>query len=311
MCALWTASSRHGRAPVMPNYLDTNGLKIASGRFISETDNDTYANVVVLGGETAEVLFPIENPLGHTVHVGDKHYYRVVGVAEKKAPTAGIGGSLAAQDFNRDVYIPFTTDRVRFGQTITYMNAGTYQVENLDISQLTLAVDSLEHVKKTATVLQCLLDQFHPHKDVSITVPLDLLQKAEETQRVFTLVLAAIASISLMVGGIGIMNIMLATVTERTREIGVRRAIGAKRRDIAAQFLVESVLLSFVGGLLGVAGGVLLAYGLKWYFKMDVIIVLWAPLVALAFSVMVGLIFGTYPARRAAHLDPIEALRHE
>lgn len=295
---------------VMPNYLDSNGLKMASGRFISEVDNQTFANVVVLGAETAEILFPIGDPLGHTVHVGEKHFYRVVGVTERKAPTAGIGSSLTAQDYNRDVYIPFNTDRVRFGRTVTYMSAGTYQAERLEISQVTLGVDQIENVRKTATVLQCLLDQFHPKNDVALTVPLDLLQKAEETQRFFTLVLGAIASIALIVGGIGIMNIMLATVTERTREIGVRRALGAKRGDIATQFLTEAVLFSSLGGCLGIALGFSLAFLLRRYFKMDAIVVLWSPMLAFAFSVAVGLVFGTYPARRAALMDPIEALRH-
>jgi putative ABC transport system permease protein len=296
---------------VMPNYLETNGLKLAQGRFISELDNETYANVVVLGAETAEQLFPVEDPMGKSVHVGENHYYRVIGVMEKRSASAGIGGSMAAQDFNRDVYIPFNTDRVRFGSTLSYVKAGTYQVERLDISQITVAVDSMDHVRKTASIIQCLLDQYHPQKDVSLTVPLDLLQKAEETQRLFTMVLGSIASISLIVGGIGIMNIMLATVTERTREIGIRRALGAKRKDIAAQFLAESMLLSSVGGVIGVGLGVALSFFVAKKSGMPTIIQPWSPVLALTVSVGVGLIFGTYPARRAAHMDPIEALRHQ
>jgi putative ABC transport system permease protein len=296
---------------VMPNYLETNGLKIAQGRFISDLDNETFAYVVVLGGESAEILFPVENPVGKSVRVGENHYYRVIGVMEKRSASAGIGGSLTAQDYNRDVYIPFNTDRVRFGSTLFYVKAGTYQMEKLDISQITIAVDSMDHVRKTAIIIQCLLDQFHSQKDVSVTVPLDLLQKAEETQRLFTLVLGAIASISLIVGGIGIMNIMLATVTERTREIGIRRALGAKRRDIASQFLAESMLLSSTGGLIGIGLGVLLSVLVAKKSGMPTIIQPWSPILAFTVSVAVGLIFGTYPARRAAFMDPIEALRHE
>jgi putative ABC transport system permease protein len=296
---------------VMPNYLATNVLKVAQGRFITDLDNENFANVVVLGAETAEILFPVEDALGKSVHVGENHYYRVVGVMEKRSASAGIGGSLSAQDYNRDVYIPFNTDRVRFGSTLFYAKAGTYQIERLDISQITVAVDSMDHVRKTATIIQCLVDQFHPQKDVSLTVPLDLLQKAEETQRLFTMVLGAIASISLIVGGIGIMNIMLATVTERTREIGIRRALGAKRRDIASQFLAESILLSSAGGLIGIVLGIGLSMLVASRSGMPTIIQPWSPILALTVSIGVGLIFGTYPARRAAHMDPIEALRHQ
>jgi putative ABC transport system permease protein len=235
----------------------------------------------------------------------------VVGVTERRAPSAGIGGSQAAQDYNRDIYIPFQTDRVRFGEMLFYHRAGTYQFEKLQISQITVAVDSIEHVKKTAEIIKDLLEQFHKKKDTEITVPLDLLEKAEETQRIFTLVLGAIASVSLIVGGIGIMNIMLATVTERTREIGVRRALGAKRRDIALQFLVETVVLSSAGGVLGVLLGFFLSYLVNHFFHFPTIIPAWSPLLAFGVSMAVGLIFGIYPAQRAARMDPIEALRHE
>jgi putative ABC transport system permease protein len=169
----------------------------------------------------------------------------------------------------------------------------------------------MRHVRKTAEIIEGLLEQFHPQKDTSVTVPLDLLERAERTHRIFTLVLGAIASISLVVGGIGVMNIMLATVTERTREIGIRRALGAKRGDITRQFLMETVLLSSTGGMLGVCLGITLALGVTHFFVLPTIIRPWSPLLAFAISVLVGLIFGTYPARRAALMDPIEALRHE
>jgi putative ABC transport system permease protein len=179
------------------------------------------------------------------------------------------------------------------------------------MSQVTVQVDEVANVPKTAAVLQSLIDQYHPRKDVTITVPLDLLEKAERTQRIFTLILGAIAGISLVVGGVGIMNIMLATVTERTREIGVRRAMGAKRRDIAAQFLAETLVLSCGGGLLGVGLGIALAHIVATVFGLPTIIRAWSPIAAFGVSVLVGLISGSYPARRAANLDPIEALRHE
>ena len=166
-------------------------------------------------------------------------------------------------------------------------------------------------MKRTAAVLKSLVDQYHPRKDVVITVPLDLLQKAEQTQRLFTLILGAIAGISLVVGGIGIMNIMLATVTERTKEIGIRRALGARQKDIALQFLTETVVLTCVGGVIGIVLGVGLAYAVSGLFGLPTIIRLWSPVLAFVVSVLVGLASGYYPARRAAQLDPIEALRHE
>jgi putative ABC transport system permease protein len=294
-----------------PNYLEMNGLTMQRGRFISTLDNEHFANVVVLAAETAATLFPVEDPIGKSVQVGENHYYTVIGITESRAPSAGLGSSLAAQDYNRDVYIPFATDRVRFGKMVSYYRSGTFQVEKLEISQITVAVDDMQHVKQTADIIDGILKQFHPKKDTTVTIPLDLLEKAEQTQRIFTLVLSAIASISLLVGGIGIMNIMLATVTERTKEIGIRRALGAKRRDIAVQFLIETVTLSSAGGLLGVVLGIGLSYFVTYSFSLPTIVRVWSPAVAFAVSVAVGLIFGMYPARRAAYMDPIEALRHE
>ncbi len=296
---------------VYPNYLAMNSLQMSRGRFITDMDNERYANVAVLAAETADTLFPVEDPIGRSVCVDNNHYYHVVGVTERRAPSAGMGGSQAAQDYNRDIYIPFQTDRVRFGELLFYYHAGTFKMERLQISQITVSVDQMEHVKKTAEIIQGLIDQFHKKKDTEITVPLDLLEKAEQTQRIFTLVLGAIASVSLIVGGIGIMNIMLATVTERTREIGVRRALGAKRRDIAWQFLVETVVLSSAGGIIGVLLGFLSSYIVNHFFHFPTIIPAWSPLLALGVSLAVGLIFGIYPAQRAARMDPIEALRHE
>ncbi|HEV3116337.1 MAG TPA: ABC transporter permease [Gemmataceae bacterium] len=296
---------------VSPNFLSMNGLHMSLGRFITDVDEETYANVVVLGAELAEKLFPVNDPIGQQVKIGENHAYTVIGVTESRAPSAGIGSSLAAQDYNRDAYIPFATDQVRFGKTLVTVKTGSRQFEILEVSQITVAIDDMSHVKQTAAIIEGLLDQYHTQKDTAITVPLDLLQKAEETQRIFTLVLGAIASISLVVGGIGIMNIMLATVTERTREIGIRRALGAKRADIGLQFLMETVVLSSTGGLLGVALGIGLAYTVTRFFEFPTIVQLWSPVLAFSVSVAVGLIFGTYPARRAAYMDPIEALRHE
>jgi putative ABC transport system permease protein len=295
---------------VLPEYQAMNGLGIANGRFISQTDNDRFENVVVLGAETAEVLFPLESPVGRSIYIDNGPYYRVIGVTERRAASGNIGSSLSGQNYNRDVYIPFDTDRVRNGSELIYFKSGTVTFERLEISQLTIEIDKTENVQATAELIRGTLEQFHTRKDYEITVPLDLLARAEKAQRVFTLVLGAIGSISLVVGGIGIMNIMLATVTERTREIGIRRALGAKRRDIASQFLVETVTLSSMGGLLGVALGLGLSAVVTHFFAFPTILHAWSPVLAFGVSVVVGIVFGTYPAMRAARMDPIEALRH-
>jgi putative ABC transport system permease protein len=174
---------------VLPNYQEMNGLELAQGRFITELNNRRYANVAVLGAETAEALFPFDDPIGRMVLIRDDDFYRVVGVTQKRAPSAGIGGSMTALDYNRDIYLPFETGKVRFGKMLMYHRAGTYQFEKLEISQLTVAVDSMAHVKETADILDGVIAQFHTQKDTAITVPLDLLKKAEQTQRIFTLVL--------------------------------------------------------------------------------------------------------------------------
>jgi putative ABC transport system permease protein len=297
---------------VTPEFLKQSNIKLAIGRGIDELDERRFDNVAVLGAGAAETLFPTSHPVGKSITVEDVDHARaftVIGVAEPK--TLAVGSQAGDVDFSRVVFIPFATDRARFGRELITYKTGSFQAERLDISQIVVSIDETSNVQKTATVIQSLIDQFHPRKDVSISVPLELLQKAEQTQRMFTLILGAIASISLIVGGIGIMNIMLATVTERTREIGIRRALGARRRDIAAQFLIETLILSCGGGLVGIALGIGLSHGVAHVLSLPVLIRFWSPLIAFAVSVAVGLASGTYPARRAANLDPIEALRHE
>jgi putative ABC transport system permease protein len=298
---------------VTPDFFPQHNLIVSHGRAITETDEKSFENVTVLGAGAADVLFPGQDPVGRTVSLDDidgPREYRVVGVTEPKT-LAGLTDSGANADLNRVVFIPFATDRLRFGREIVTLRAGSFQVEKIEISQVTVTVARTEDVRKTAAVIDSLLGQYHPRKDVIVFVPLELLQKAEQTQRLFTLVLGAIAGVSLVVGGIGIMNIMLATVTERTQEIGIRRALGAKRRDIAAQFLVETIILSCGGGVLGVFVGIAGAYLLTWAAELPVVIRLWSPILAFGVSVFVGLVSGIYPARRAARLDPVEALRHE
>ncbi len=293
------------------DYADFNLLQLEKGRFLKASDNEKYQNFAVLAHKTAEQLFPYENPLNQSVKLGND-YYTVIGVTAERASSAGIGGSLAAQDFNKDVYIPLNTCRLRFGERIVDMRSGSRQAEETQLSQITLQVKTIDDVLPTVPLVQASYEKYHSKKDVEMTVPYDLLLQAEKQARQFAIILGTIAAISLLVGGIGIMNIMLATVTERTREIGIRRALGAKQRDITQQFLIETVVLSGVGGLLGVAVGFIIP-SLIVFFIQDQKAIVTGSSVILSFgiSVAIGILFGIYPARRAAMMDPIEALRHE
>ncbi len=285
-------------------YAEFNHLQIAKGRFLQPADNEKFKNYAVLASETAKALFPLEDPIGDKIRLGSD-YYVVIGVTAERAQSAGVGASLAAMDYNKDVYIPLNTCRVRFGEKILDARSGQFSAEETELSQITMQVRSIDDVSPSVSVIKGAYEPYHPKKDVDLTVPYDLLEQARRTARQFSIILGTIASISLLVGGIGIMNIMLATVTERTREIGIRRAIGAKRRDIIQQFLIETVVLSGVGGLTGVIVGVLIPW-LIVYFIPDqrTIITMQSVAVSFTISVAVGILFGIYPARRAAMMDP-------
>jgi putative ABC transport system permease protein len=299
-----------------PEYAAVNTLDLASGRFITDDDDHKMDNVAVLGCTTAERLFPFGDPVGKSVSVG-KYIYRIVGVLKDRMPTGGTGGSQAAEDFNSDMYIPLETCKVRFGERIVYRVPGSMTAEQVQLSQVTMSVADMDQVRPASEVVKDLIDRYHPKPDTRVTVPLDKLEEAERARNRYTILLGFIAGISLFVGGIGIMNIMLATVTERTREIGIRRALGAKRRDITMQFLIEAVVQTSVGGLAGVSAGlslvVIVPLLAKWVFDSNVPAKVNVPSIfaALGVSIIVGIGFGLYPSWRAALLDPIEALRHE
>jgi putative ABC transport system permease protein len=298
-----------------PEYGEVNQLELAAGRFFTAKDGRYMLNVCVLGAATAARLFPFDDPLNETVRVGD-YFYKVVGVLRERMPTGGSGGSQAAEDFNNDVYIPLETCKVRFGERVFIRQSGSWNGERVELSQVTLTIADTDKVRPAGEVVREVLLSRHPRTDYAVTVPLDRLEEAERAKSRFTRLLVLIASISLMVGGIGIMNIMLATVTERTREIGIRRALGAKRRDITLQFLVEAVVQTNVGGLIGVLVGLALVYAIPYCAARIAGAHLPAQLdpfsifLSLGVAVGVGIMFGIYPARRAALLDPIEALRH-
>jgi putative ABC transport system permease protein len=299
-----------------PEYAEVNQLDLAGGRFFKPDDNHYMLNVAVLGSVTAESLFPFDDPIGQTIRLGN-YFYKVIGVLRKRMPTGSSGGSLATEDFNNDVYIPLQTCKVRYGERVFVRQSGSFVGENVQLHQVTLTVGDMDKVRPAGSVIRELLERRHHKNDWGLTVPLDRLEEAERARDRFTRLLVVIASISLIVGGIGIMNIMLATVTERTREIGIRRALGAKRKDITMQFLIEAVVQTNVGGLVGVLLGLGLVFaipvvahqlfGAYLPAKLD----LFSIFLSLGVAVAVGVVFGLYPARRAALLDPIEALRHE
>ncbi len=294
-----------------PQYLLVKNLAIVRGRFLTDADLRATANVAVLGAGAARQLFSYEDPIGQPLPIGDRAF-RVVGVLDVQDPGTASTAAIGVKDFNNDIYVPITAARSLFGELQVIIRSGSEEYERTQLSEITLTVADETMVSPTANMARRILQQTHPQADdFEIQVPLELLRQAEREKRIWNLVLGSIAGISLLVGGIGIMNIMLATVTERTREIGIRRALGAKRRDIIVQFLIETIVLSTAGGLLGIVVGIALPMIVSKASEIETSLSLIAILMAFSFSVITGIVFGVYPARRAALLDPIEALRHE
>ncbi len=306
-----------------PAYEKLYRLDMDRGHFLADPELDQAKKVCVLADGTAKKLFPLDDPIGKSIHI-DADYYRVIGVTKGRVPSTRIQGSVASQDFSQDVYVPITTVWARIGDFYSRTEDGVPLT-----TRATIQVREQSQVLATAEVVRRCMDDWHESEDYLIVVPLELLERARSTRLMFIVLLGLIAAISLVVGGIGIMNIMLATVTERTREIGIRRAMGARRSDISRQFLVETVVLSIVGGATGILGGLScrpLFEGVRSLLEsafpemmetmpaalQDVtpIIVPWSMPLALGISMAVGVMFGLYPATRAAAMDPIEALRH-
>ncbi len=313
-------NAQHGRYRItngrvlgtVPDYAKVKSLKLrGSGRFLTQRDLDTTANVAVLTAGAAQRLFSFEDPLDKTVLLGAGAYV-VVGVLKTQDSGAARPGAAGSADQNNDILIPITSAHRRFGELQVTNRTGGRDVERKQLSEITLTVHDESVVSQTAEMARTILAMNHPSgDDFEIQVPLELLQQAEQEKRIWNIVLGSIAGISLLVGGIGIMNIMLATVTERTREIGIRRALGAKRSDIIAQFLVETFVLSAVGGVMGVFVGVGIPTVVSASSEIRTAVTLWSVVLAFSIAVTTGIIFGLYPARRAALMDPIEALRHQ
>ncbi|MCB9844764.1 MAG: ABC transporter permease [Phycisphaeraceae bacterium] len=311
-----------------PKLAELANLRIARGRYLMPSDLDSSATVAVIGAEVAKELFPFEDPLFNTVMIDDKGF-TVVGILEPVGLAGGAGAALIGRDFNLDVHIPLTTARQVFSDLTIRRTSGSFGGEEVQITEIYISVVSRDRVMVDADRVRRIMEVRHPNlTDVGIKVPFELLQSARRSALTWNMVLAAIAGISLLVGGIGIMNIMLASVTERTREIGIRRAIGATRRHIVWQFLVETSVLAAIGGLAGVALGIGLSLGIEplmkalphlpfigHLFGMDsslhTHITLWSILVSFFVAALTGLVFGLYPAMKAAAQDPIVALRHD
>ena len=248
-------------------YARINRLEMAAGRFLrdgedqaDEGDAQRMRNVVVLGAGVARELFPFEEAVGQSVVINKAHYL-IVGVIKDRLARANSAGEPAEENDNMDVYLPIRTCRVRFGERVMFRQGSNIVAEQVELHQIKLSISDIDHVRDAGGLVAAMLKRSHARKDWEVAVPLDRLQQAEDARDRYNMLLMLIASISLLVGGIGIMNIMLATVTERTREIGIRRALGAKRWDITMQFIIEAVVQTTIGGLLGTVTGLSMVFG--------------------------------------------------
>ena len=295
---------RQGVAQIVgtnPEYDDVTNFRIVEGRFVTPFDLMDTKNVCILGSEVKQELFGYRHALGAAIRVGDA-WFTVVGIMEPKVVRKGKATAIKVRNINRDVYIPITTALRRFPAV----------GDPRGVEEIAVRVAHAEDVAPTARVIQGLLGQSHRGiEDYELMIPEELLAQAQQTQRIFNIVMGSIAGISLLVGGIGIMNIMLANVSERTREIGIRRAIGATKGDILGQFLIETVLICLAGGILGILLGFVMAKVITMYARWETGFSLISVLIAFGTAASVGLIFGLFPARRAAQLDPVQALRSE
>ena len=298
------------------------------GRYLSEEDIRTGRNVAVIGSQIARQFFSLTDPLGAEFRI-DQRVFRVIGVLKPIGLAGGAGSALVGRDLNKDIHIPLSTAVLEFGDLIVRQQSGSFSAEQVEISEIYLTAATTDEVVTTSNRVKQIMTISHADgDDVEIIVPWELLENVKKTQLVWDIVLISIAAISLLVGGIGIMNIMLASVTERTREIGIRRALGATRNHIITQFLVETGSLSAVGGVLGIVFGVGVSLGIDRLLprllempflrsfiqakvSLETQITGWSIIASFIVAAAVGLIFGVYPAIVASRQDPIVALRHD
>ena len=310
-----------------PDIFKVINLSLDRGAFFDQVQYDRGDAVCVLGYRAAQQLFPYEEPIGQTVRVGTRGsgtvVLSIIGVLEPTGLRAGSeGASMMERDLDLDVYFPLTLARSVFGNTNIKTQAGSQERTIVELTEVWLQAGPNADVERLAGVAENLVSLNSPdgkRADVVVKAPIQILRAAERTQRTFNFIMVGIACFALVVGGIGIMNIMLATVTERTREIGIRRALGAKRRHITLQFLIETTVISISGGLIGIGLGASIATGLPWVVQVfsgtdqryPTDIAAWSVLGSFIVSGLIGVGFGLYPAVMAARMNPIEALRHE
>jgi putative ABC transport system permease protein len=287
---------------ITPSILSILNYRIDKGVFINQDQYDRKLKICILGAGISRELFGYENPVGQSVKLGDQ-WFEVVGTMQTKALFTETVGELASRDLNSDVYIPLSTFNKRIPKDNSFSS---------EIKQLTVKIESSDRLVPTAAVIRSILTRHHfNNDDFSIIIPYELLKQEEKEARIYNLLLASIAAISLIVGGIGIMNIMLASVLERTKEIGIRRAIGGRKSDIMRQFITEAVALSLTGGVIGVVLGVSLSLIISLTTDVKTNLTLYSIFIAFGFSVLVGITFGYLPAKKAADLKPVESMRHE
>ena len=287
---------------VTPEVTNILNYRMGKGIFIDQDHYNRHLKVCVLGANIAQELFSYEDPLGKNIKLGDQ-WFEVAGVLQTKALFTETVGELAARDLNNDVYIPLST----FGKRMPKTN-----VLSSELKQVTVKLESSEKLIESAAIIRSIISRRHfNNDDFSIIIPYELMEQEKRESRIYNLLLASIAAISLIVGGIGIMNIMLASVLERTQEIGIRRAIGGRRSDILGQFVTEAMAISITGGLIGVFLGILLSLGIALFTEVKTSLTLYSIFIAFGFSVVVGITFGYLPAKRAAELKPIDSIRHE
>jgi putative ABC transport system permease protein len=279
----------------------TLNLLVDRGRFFDEFDNSQHTNVCVIGHQVRRDLFTFKNPLGQRIKINNQ-WFEVIGTILKKGKAKGEIEGIEIESISNDIYIPINTALKKF-------ELGEYDSQ---LSEIAVTMEDPGYIRDAAVYIDRLLLRLHREiKDYKIVVPEELLHQTQETQRIFNIAMSFIAGISLLVGGIGIMNIMLASVIERTREIGIRRAIGARQMDILSQFVVEAVFISLVGGLIGIGAGFGISKVVSLYAHWRTIISVLSIVISFGIAVSVGLVFGIYPAYTASTLDPIEALSYE
>ncbi len=305
------------------NYFEVSGFDLSQGKYFNEEHLKYGRAVCIIGNSIKSRFFSEEDPIGKKIKVGD-HWLKVIGVLSERYISKKFISNLGIRDYNMDVYTTINTVLIRyenrnlitdakiklFNRTAPEEREEFPNYHQLD--RLTIQVDETEKLNGIAQVLSKILRRKHNEiVDYEISIPEMLLKQQQRTKSVFNFVLGAIAAISLLVGGIGIMNIMLASVLERIKEIGIRKAVGAKKNDIAFQFIMEAILISFSGGIVGVIVGILIAYVIANLADIPTIISAFSILLSFGVAVSIGIIFGYAPARKAAAQDPIHSLRYE